>query len=296
MDGTHATSLLSAVTEAGLAGASEPELLRGSASGRHAERVPLARAIVMIDTLHPGPRGPRLPLVRDGDGRGQAGHRIRPHQRGRRRRRELAPQPVLPPPRDRRLDAAPPHRPRRPGRLPDPRGAARARADRLCRADPPLRATASSARWTASTRPGRPTRPAASRTAHVAALRAARPVAGAGDEMRLAGAHRRDAGRDLSRPRRRPARARAAASRAASPTGSTRSSGSATCAASPASPTRRRPSEIIPFLNDYAEAIISAVHEAGGDVLKLIGDGTLAIFTADDPGASLPLRARTPRR
>jgi adenylate cyclase len=44
------------------------------------------------------------------------------------------------------------------------------------------------------------------------------------------------------------------------------------------------PDEIIPFLNDYSEAIISSVHDAGGDVLKLIGDGTLAIFKADDPG------------
>jgi adenylate cyclase len=44
------------------------------------------------------------------------------------------------------------------------------------------------------------------------------------------------------------------------------------------------PSEIIPFLNDYAEATITSVYEAGGDVLKLIGDGTLAIFTANDPG------------
>lgn len=43
------------------------------------------------------------------------------------------------------------------------------------------------------------------------------------------------------------------------------------------------PDQIIPFLNDYAEAIISAVHEAGGDVLKLIGDGTLAIFTSEEP-------------
>ena len=40
--------------------------------------------------------------------------------------------------------------------------------------------------------------------------------------------------------------------------------------------------EIIPLLNDYAEAVISAVEEAGGDVLKLVGDGTLAIFKADD--------------
>ena len=46
------------------------------------------------------------------------------------------------------------------------------------------------------------------------------------------------------------------------------------------------PDEIIPFLNDYADAIISSVHDTGGDVLKLIGDGTLAIFTGNDPGAA----------
>lgn len=44
-----------------------------------------------------------------------------------------------------------------------------------------------------------------------------------------------------------------------------------------------KPSEIIPLLNDYAEVVITAIHEAGGDVLKLIGDGTLAVFRADDP-------------
>jgi adenylate cyclase len=43
------------------------------------------------------------------------------------------------------------------------------------------------------------------------------------------------------------------------------------------------PKQIIPFLNDYAEAIISSIYEAGGDVLKLIGDGTLAIFKEEDP-------------
>ncbi len=42
------------------------------------------------------------------------------------------------------------------------------------------------------------------------------------------------------------------------------------------------PGEIIPLLNDYAEAAISAIDAAGGDVLKLIGDGILAIFEADD--------------
>jgi adenylate cyclase len=42
------------------------------------------------------------------------------------------------------------------------------------------------------------------------------------------------------------------------------------------------PEQVIPLLNDYADVIVSAIHEHGGDVLKLIGDGTLAIFTADD--------------
>lgn len=46
------------------------------------------------------------------------------------------------------------------------------------------------------------------------------------------------------------------------------------------------PEHILPFLNEYADAIISSIHEAGGDVLKLIGDGTLAIFTGGrDRGA-----------
>ena len=41
-----------------------------------------------------------------------------------------------------------------------------------------------------------------------------------------------------------------------------------------------KPAEIIPLLNEYADAIISAIHDYGGDVLKLMGDGVLAIFTA----------------
>ena len=44
------------------------------------------------------------------------------------------------------------------------------------------------------------------------------------------------------------------------------------------------PEQVIPLLNDYAEAVISAIHDAGGEVLKLIGDGILAIFTADAAG------------
>jgi adenylate cyclase len=42
------------------------------------------------------------------------------------------------------------------------------------------------------------------------------------------------------------------------------------------------PEQVIPLLNDYSDAIVSAIHGHGGDVLKLIGDGTLAIFTAED--------------
>lgn len=44
-----------------------------------------------------------------------------------------------------------------------------------------------------------------------------------------------------------------------------------------------KPDEVIPLLNDYADAVITAIQQAGGEVLKLIGDGTLAIFRADDP-------------
>ncbi len=42
------------------------------------------------------------------------------------------------------------------------------------------------------------------------------------------------------------------------------------------------PHDIIPLLNDYADAVVSSIHEKGGEVLKLIGDGILAIFRADD--------------
>ena len=42
------------------------------------------------------------------------------------------------------------------------------------------------------------------------------------------------------------------------------------------------PGEIIPFLNDYAQAAIDAIHDAGGEVLKLIGDGVLAMFTDEN--------------
>jgi adenylate cyclase len=42
------------------------------------------------------------------------------------------------------------------------------------------------------------------------------------------------------------------------------------------------PDQVIPLLNDYSDAIVSAIHACGSDLVKLIGDGTLAIFTAED--------------
>ena len=42
------------------------------------------------------------------------------------------------------------------------------------------------------------------------------------------------------------------------------------------------PKSIIPLLNDYADALVSAVHQQGGQVLKFIGDGLLATFETGD--------------
>lgn len=42
------------------------------------------------------------------------------------------------------------------------------------------------------------------------------------------------------------------------------------------------PQEIIPFLNDYSGMVIDAIHRHGGNVLKLMGDGVLAIFRGPD--------------
>lgn len=58
------------------------------------------------------------------------------------------------------------------------------------------------------------------------------------------------------------------------------------------------PGEIIPLLNDYAEAVITSIHEHGGDVLKLIGDGTLAMFRGGNAAdaSARALRAVTAMR
>src|SRR6266480_4673473 len=56
------------------------------------------------------------------------------------------------------------------------------------------------------------------------------------------------------------------------------------------------PDEIIPFLNDYAQACIDAIHDAGGEVLKLIGDGVLAIFTHANMAVARHAALRAERR
>jgi adenylate cyclase len=44
------------------------------------------------------------------------------------------------------------------------------------------------------------------------------------------------------------------------------------------------PEQIIPLLNDYAGAIVMAIQAQGGEVLKFMGDGILAIFAAASAG------------
>jgi adenylate cyclase len=42
------------------------------------------------------------------------------------------------------------------------------------------------------------------------------------------------------------------------------------------------PELVIPMLNDYADAIASSIHDHGGQVLKLVGDGVLATFALEE--------------
>jgi adenylate cyclase len=44
--------------------------------------------------------------------------------------------------------------------------------------------------------------------------------------------------------------------------------------------------QVIPLLNDYADAIVSSIHEHEGQVLKFMGDGVLATFEAREPAAA----------
>ena len=51
------------------------------------------------------------------------------------------------------------------------------------------------------------------------------------------------------------------------------------------------PALVIPLLNDYADPQVSAIHARGGTVLKFIGDGILAIFPVGDDAAEACGRA-----
>jgi len=41
--------------------------------------------------------------------------------------------------------------------------------------------------------------------------------------------------------------------------------------------------QLMPLLNDYADCLVKAIHKNGGEVLKFIGDGMLAMFAHNDP-------------
>ena len=56
------------------------------------------------------------------------------------------------------------------------------------------------------------------------------------------------------------------------------------------------PPELIPFLNAYSGALVAAVNGEGGDVLKFMGDGLLAIFpVAGDPADACRAALRAER-
>ena len=45
--------------------------------------------------------------------------------------------------------------------------------------------------------------------------------------------------------------------------------------------------ELLALLNDYAEAVVASVHAHGGQVMKFIGDGILAMFPLADGRSSV---------
>ena len=56
------------------------------------------------------------------------------------------------------------------------------------------------------------------------------------------------------------------------------------------------PAELIPFLNAYSGALVAAIEGEGGDVLKFMGDGLLAIFPVEgEPAAACRAALRAER-
>jgi adenylate cyclase len=46
------------------------------------------------------------------------------------------------------------------------------------------------------------------------------------------------------------------------------------------------PDEVLTLLNDYAECVVNVIHDHGGQVLKFMGDGILAMFPLDEGGVA----------
>ena len=44
--------------------------------------------------------------------------------------------------------------------------------------------------------------------------------------------------------------------------------------------------QLMPFLNDYAECVAEAIENQGGEILKFMGDGILAMFASSEPAAA----------
>ena len=219
-----------------------PPRPRGRGGNRPAARIlrkcnaaglPIARALVIIDTLHPVHEGTVF-RWRNDDVEEKAATAVWPHhrRRGGRNPGSAARSITCCRPAARNCAGAsafgePADFPSHPG---DEGAEATPTTSSSSTASP---RTPRSARWTASTRAGRRDAPDGFSEADIAALRRLVPRLRSPIKMRLAGAHRRHAGRGLSRPRRRPARAerphrarRGRAHRA-------RCCGSPTCAATP---------------------------------------------------------------
>ena len=82
MNDAPATEVGAWVTAAGLAGATEPDLLRGFCERAVAAGLPLARAVVLIDTLHPVHEGRVFRWRRDPAPDERTVDRVRADERG----------------------------------------------------------------------------------------------------------------------------------------------------------------------------------------------------------------------
>ena len=64
-------------------------------------------------------------------------------------------------------------------------------------------------------------------------------------------------------------------------------SGCRICAASPRCPTAFRPETVVDILNQYFDCQVPVIREHGGEILKFMGDGLLAVFPIAKDGGNL---------